>query len=1422
MSKKIKLISIFTVLVYVIFIIISYSSTKKFYLQFLNKEKEHTTFVFKECYSFLESWFNDQNSDAYLLLNSKFFKDTYKKVLKNNIGANFSEFLSFYKQNNDIDEILLVDNNKKVLYGQFYDIPAKIEKLNTQSFIIYKRYQNVYFVLSYLVIDEQKNVAGSIFLIYDFKKRLYPSISKFGNNQFQFYFIQYIDAEQRYININEPVHFGTGDRKHLIEESLKKQLFLKTDFKTMDIDSSTYYVISKNLGDFGSLVMFKEVSNFFTMFKEIKYHILALIVIFLLISLFWVLLLSIVKNRFLKEQLENKFIYELILKSIGDGVIVTDKTGKILIMNKASEDLTGWHQREVIGKDINEVFNIVNEFTYEKVENPVKTAILDGKISGLANHTLLIRKDGSKISIADSASPIRDQQGETLGAVLVFRDYTDERMFQNLIDIKSYLDEIKNVPETHEILKDMTIKLLEFFPESIVVIYRSDSKKVLSYQNITIEETFTLINDDNIQNRYEDRLIKESIEVEDGKLVFLIINKERRFKIKEINGVKTVAALIEALLYHKSYEKKLLESKIFIESLLNSIPTPVFYKDKNGRYLGFNRAFKDFYGKGDELIGKTVFDFAPYEYAKKYYEMDNELFQKGGLQVYEFKIEDANGKLHDVVFHKSLFFDKHGNVEGLIGVVMDETELNLVRKHFENIFYNMSEGYAYHEMIYDEEGNPEDYIFLYVNPAFEKLTGLKASDIVGKSVLEVIPNLERFWIETYGEIAKKCSSKRFEYFSEPLNKKFFVSAFSFEKGKFATIFFDITEKEEIKRQRDLLSHILENSLNEIYLFSKETFQIIYINKAAKKNLGYNEEELRGKIFFHLLNDNGVKIREEIENAFRLGLEKFNFKTTFKRNDGSLYDAFVSLQYIKEPFEIIYGITIDISEQIKKDIELGKLKFAIDQSIDGILMTDSLGYITYVNRGFEQMAGYQSHQIIGKEIESIVAGESNHLLKDISIKLKNRKSWMGNINLLKKDGESFKALLAITPTFDKENEFDNILAIVKDMTEYHKLEERYLQAQKIDAIGRLTGGIAHDFNNMLTGIIGKAEIALLNYGEYSDVGKTFKDIINIAEKAAKLIGQLLTFSRKQIIKPKVLNLNDVINETLKMLRSVLGENLTIILNLESPLWNVYLDETQLQQVLMNMLINAKDAIKDFGKIIIETKNQKIDDQFIDYDSEFTEKEYVKLIISDTGCGMDKETLKHIFEPFFTTKPIGQGTGLGLATVYGIVKQNKGVIKVYSELGMGTSFHIYFPRTSDTVINTKSEKKFIKKFEKQNVTALVVEDDEIVRELFVKILETMNIKNLTAKTPKEALKLIDIHRDVKIDLIITDIVLPDMTGPMLVEKIRELQQDIKVIFTSGYTENVLNKIDISFENAKFLQKPFTISDVTDIIREILEET
>ncbi len=1421
MSKKVKLISIFTVLVYVIFIIISYFSTKKFYLQFLNKEKEHVTFVFKECYSFLESWLNDQNQDTYLLLNSKFFKDAYKKALKNKIDANFSEFLSFYKQNNDIDEILLVDNTKKVLYGQFDDI-LKIEKLDVQSFTIYKQYQNVYFVLSYPVIDEQKNVAGSIFLIYDFKKRLYPSISKFSNNQFQFYFLQYINAEQRYINITEPVPFGTDDRKHLIEETLKKHIFFKTDIKTVDIDSSTYYVVSKNLGYFGSLVMFKEVSNFFAMFKEIKYYILALILIFLSISLLWGLLLYIIKNKFLKEQLESEFIYKLVLKSIGDGVIVTDKTGKILIMNKASEELTGWHERETIGKDINEVFNIVNEFTYEKVENPVKIALLEGKISGLANHTLLIRKDGSKISIADSASPIRDQQGETFGAVLVFRDYTDERMFQSLIDIKSYLDEIKNVPETHEILKDVTIKLLEFFPESIVVIYHGDSKNVLSYQNITIEEAFTLINDENIQNRYEDRLIRESIEVEDGKLVFLIINKERRFKIKEINGVKTVAALIEALLYQKSYEKKLLESKIFIESLLNSIPAPVFYKDKNGRYLGFNRAFKNFYGKGDELIGKTVFDFAPYEYAKKYYEMDEELFQKGGVQVYEFKIKDANGELHDVVFHKSLFFDEHGNVEGLIGVVMDETELNVVRKHFKNMFDNMSEGYAYHEMIYDEEGNPKDYVFLEVNQAFEKLTGLKANDIVGKSVLEVIPNLERFWIETYGEIAKKCSSKRFEYFSESLNKKFFVSTFSFEKGKFATIFFDITEKEEIKRQRDLLSHILENSFNEIYLFDKVTFQIIYINKAAKKNLGYDEEELRGKIFFHLLNDSDMKLKKEIENAFRLGLEKLNFKTTFIRKNGSLYDAFVSLQYIKEPFEIICGITIDISEQIRKDIELKKLKFAIDQSIDGILMTDSLGYITYVNKGFEQMTGYQTHEVIGKDIKSMVERESKPLLKDISIKLKNKKSWLGNINLLKKDGKIFKALLAITPTFDKENEFDNILAIVKDMTEYHKLEERYLQAQKIEAIGRLTGGIAHDFNNMLTGIIGKAEIALLNYGEYSDVGMTFKDIINIAEKAASLIGQLLTFSRKQIIKPKVLNLNDVINETLKMLRTVLGENLTIILNLESALWNVFLDDTQLQQVLVNLLINAKDAIKDFGKIIIETKNQKIDDQLIDYNSEFTEKEYVKLIISDTGCGMDKETLNHIFEPFFTTKPIGQGTGLGLATVYGIVKQNKGVIKVYSELGMGTSFHIYFPRTLETVKNIKSEKKYIKKIEQQNITALVVEDDDIVRDLFVKILETMDIKNLTATSPKEALKLIDSHRDEKIKLIITDIVLPDMTGPMLVEKIKELQSDIKVIYTSGYTENVLNKIDISLENAKFLQKPFSISDVTDIIWETLEET
>jgi two-component system cell cycle sensor histidine kinase/response regulator CckA len=396
-------------------------------------------------------------------------------------------------------------------------------------------------------------------------------------------------------------------------------------------------------------------------------------------------------------------------------------------------------------------------------------------------------------------------------------------------------------------------------------------------------------------------------------------------------------------------------------------------------------------------------------------------------------------------------------------------------------------------------------------------------------------------------------------------------------------------------------------------------------------------------------------------------------------------------------------------------------------------------------------------------------------------------------------------------------FTDITERKRAEVEKEKLQAQLTHAQKMESVGRLAGGVAHDFNNMLQAILGNVDLALQDLPSDSPVRESLEEIEKSAHRSADLTRQLLAFARKQTIAPEVLDLNETVEGMLKMLRRLIGEDIDLFWLPGADLWRVKMDPSQLNQVLANLCVNARDAIEGVGKVTIETSNVTLDDTYVVTHPEAVAGDYVLLVVSDTGKGMDTETRSHLFEPFFTTKEQGKGTGLGLATVFGIVKQNLGLISVYSEPGQGTTFKIYLPRTEAQAQagGAVAPGRDLRGTE----TVLLVEDEEQILNLGRRILEQQGYQVLAASTPQAALALAA-QQAGPIHLLITDVVMPGMNGKELTEQLRIRHPELQSLFMSGYTANVIAHHGVLDAGVAFLQKPFTIQALAEKAREVLE--
>ncbi len=503
--------------------------------------------------------------------------------------------------------------------------------------------------------------------------------------------------------------------------------------------------------------------------------------------------------------------------------------------------------------------------------------------------------------------------------------------------------------------------------------------------------------------------------------------------------------------------------------------------------------------------------------------------------------------------------------------------------------------------------------------------------------------------------------------------------------------------------------------------------------------------------------------------------------------------------------------------------LRKLSCAVEQSADAIFITNSDGGIEYVNPAFEMLTGYSPEEVTGKTSSILKSGEQAPVLyRELWETIRSGNVCRSIVVNRKKNGEVYYVDESISAIRDGEGRITNFVSNGRDYSERLRLEAQLLQSQKMDAIGRLAGGIAHDFNNLLTIITSYSELALDSVAPESPAQARIQETISAARRAADLTRQLLAFSRKQPQALRVAELNPVVTGIVKTLHRLIGEDIELVSIPGEGLGRIRLDPVQIEQILMNLAANARDAMPQGGRCTIETSDVQLDEQYVDRKrAVIPTGRYAVLSMTDTGAGIPADHLSHVFEPFYTTKPSGKGTGLGLATVYGIVKQNHGFVWAYSEPGMGTVIKIYLPCVQDQPVAMEIPDSGDGAVLRGTETVLLVEDEEALRRAAAEFLSLRGYTVLEARDGLDALSVVRNH-GLTIQLAVTDVVMPHMSGGELARELEMIRPQTRVLFVSGYAgQTVVDHKVVDVEN-NFLQKPFTLKQLASKVRTVLDRT
>ena len=1024
-------------------------------------------------------------------------------------------------------------------------------------------------------------------------------------------------------------------------------------------------------------------------------------------------ILSIVRDITVRKRVETALIeserkWRNILTKTPQVGISLNIEAEIVFANEYFLSLTGWSGHEVIGRNWFDMF--IPEPAREEIRGVFK-AIFEKKdaseFTGYENE--ILTRNGELRTIAWSNVLTKNAQGEILDVTCLGIDVSERQRYET---------ELKESDFKYR-------QLTETILETLSVI---DLNGVFLYANRNAARNLSDGKLDNIAGKnirhflpenQAEQLIRQYKEVyssnepysqevlvhlKKGATWFSNTLKPIDFGPSQVPGVLSVSLDITE---RKNAEEALHESETKYRVLFNTFPLGITISDESGNIVEANDMSSELLGipKDDQqkrridgpewrIIRPDGSDMPPEEWASVRALKEHRLCENA-----EIGIVKTDGETTWInVTAAPLYLEKYG----VVVVYDDITAHKRADQNYQMLFREMIDGFALHEIICDKDGQPENYKFLAVNPAFQKMTGLKADKIVGRNVLDVIPDLEPCWIENYGNVALSGKPAYFENYSAGIGKFFQVTAFRPSHGQFACIFADITERKAA-----------ENELRE----SEEKFR------------NFTEQSFVG---FYIIQDDVFK-------------------------------------YVNPKFADIFG-------------------YSVDECMDGMHL--------------RQLVHTDDLATVQGQVRRRVAGEIDvvqHTFRGV-----------------KKSGEVIHvSIYGSSLTYHgRPAAIGTMLDITKDL----EMEKRLAQSQRMEAIGSLAGGIAHDFNNILFPIVGMSELLLEDFPPDSPEYKNAQEIFNAGKRGSDLVQQILAFSRQSELKKIPIRIQQILKEVMKLSRSTIPVNIDITQDIQSNCGMVQADPTQVHQIAMNLITNAYHAVESkSGEIAVRLREVEIESGQL-LDSDLLPGSYALLSVSDTGVGIDPAILQKIFEPYFTTKEQGKGTGLGLAVVYGIVKEHQGDIKVYSELGKGTTFNVYLP------IMAKAEKPAPAEGNAGSWVGheriLLVDDEGPIAKLEKRILERLGYTVTMRVSSWEALEAFKAKPE-SFDLVISDMTMPQMTGDQLAKELISIRADIPIIICTGFSERLNQETAGSIGVKGFLMKPIIKSELAKMVRKVLDD-
>jgi len=1146
-----------------------------------------------------------------------------------------------------------------------------------------------------------------------------------------------------------------------------------------------------------------------------------------------------------QELKESEKKYRRFFKTSKDCAFITTEKGKWIDFNDACVELFGYDSRE-------ELKNIKIKDLYADPKNRNKH-IKKIKDKGFtrANPVDLKRKDRTVINTLISTVGIKYGKKKVNAFQGTITDITEnKRTEKELKKSKKHFEKLFNTMVDPVIIVDKKGKLLEITDkiEEITGFEKENfiGKNFIKTKIATPKSKALMLK--NLNKRMMGKKL-EPYEIEiiakDGEIIPFEINAtEIKYKGKKANMV-----VLRDIAARKTAEEGLKESERRLSTLMSNLPG-MAYRCKNDRnwtmeFLSEGVVSITGYKSEDLVNNKTT------SYGKVIHPDDKEMVWERVQQVLEsknpftltYRIMTKKNEIRWVWEQGRGVFTKSGDVDALEGFIVDitnrkraEENLKKSEEKYRNLFETMEQGVVYQ----NKEGK-----IISLNPAAERILGITFDQMLGRTSMD--PRWKAVkedktplpGVEHPAMIALKTGNKVENFIQGVFNpeKNDYVwiivnSIPQFRKGEdkpyqVYSTFLDITERkraeEKLKESKQNFSDIYE-SVSEGIAYTTLSGDVISVNKSLEKILEIPKEEIINKNILNLAKNllsakyfkNILPVLENLIHGKKIKMFQVDF-----RNKTLEIDATINKKTGR-----ITGVIRDITERKQAEKELEEreelLSNVFESMQEGVLVLDTNFKYTYWNRGMERISNVRRNEVLGQtpwEKFSFVKGEIEEKMKRA---MTGKVSQNIEVQYTLPDGEKGWTFESYFPLKNANKNIVGVVGIIEDITERkraeqerEKLQEQLLRSQKMEALGRFTGGVAHDFNNLLTVISGYSNLLYESFEENEPRREKIEEIIKSAEKASDLTGQLLSFSKRQPLEPEFISINSVFEDLEKMINRIIGENIKLETDFSKDLEFIQADKSQIEQIIMNLIVNAHDAMPEGGKLIIKTVNIIVDKEKSKKIPESRPGKYIHMSISDTGVGMSEEIKTKLFEPFFTTKK--EGTGLGLSVVYGIVEKHNGWIEVKSEKGEGTTFNIYFP-ASKKEPKKESDKTKISKIKGKGQIILVVEDESGIRNLIKSVLKNSNYKALTAENISEAKKIFKKNKN-KINVLLSDVVLPDGDGIMLADAFKSLNKDLKVILTSGYTEEKSKSINITQKGYTFIKKPFKPQKLLSTIKKVL---